>query len=58
MKYEIDPGSHWFYLYYLRRFKDLSVRFAHRTWRMWVGDPAMLTVTGQQEKLQHWLEGS
>lgn len=56
--YNLEPGSRWLYFYYVRRFKDLAARFAHRTWRMWVGDPAMHTVTGQQKKLQYWLEES
>lgn len=58
VKYDIDPRARWLYFYYLLRFKDLSARFAHRTWRMWVGDSAMQTVAGQQEKLQYWLEES
>lgn len=56
VKYAVDPRSRRLYFYYLLRLKDLVARFAHKTWRMWFGDPAMRTVTGQQEKLQHWLE--
>lgn len=56
VKYAVDPHSRRLYFYYLLRFKDLAARFTHKTWRMWFGDPAMRTVTGQQEKLQHWLE--
>lgn len=56
VKYDIDPRSRWLYFYYLLRLKDLSARFAHRTWRMWFGDPVMHTIKGQQEKLQQWLE--
>lgn len=56
VKYAVDPHSRLLYFYYLHRLKDLAARFTHRAWRMWFGDPAMRTVAGQQEKLQHWLE--
>ena len=58
VKYAVDPHSRRLYFYYLLRFRDLAARFTHKTWRMWFGDPAMRTVTGQQEKLQEWLEQS
>ncbi|MFN8443063.1 MAG: nucleotidyltransferase family protein [Caldilineaceae bacterium] len=57
-KYAIGVNSPWLYYYYGVRFKDLLGKFALKTWRVYFGDPNMMTMVKQQERLQQWLAGS
>lgn len=52
IKYAVEAYSPWIYPYYAIRLKDLVAGYTRKTWRMEVDDPAMLTISKQQARLQ------
>ncbi len=54
--YNVAPQSPWLPFYYVVRIQDLLRRYCHKLWRMWRGDHTIITIAGQNDQLQYWLE--